>query len=512
MADNQKKSTKTFAVITYAIILACLLAGLLLPPNFFQGDYNAVVWQVPHALKSVGVDWAKGAELVNPYTVYLWGGEALEIGGLFLLLFAVVCVLALLALFVVIFGNREKDTSLKCARFIPVISSIVLSVLLCMQMATISQNSGYGQGDSWNIPLLIAFAGPLVVLFVISIYEKGGSGFAKTVLTVFSMLTIVLCLFSFAAILPQFADALKDTLNGNTQILNWTAEDYPYLGSIWYHLSLPFFVNYGDFLKAFGGWDATLSVFMLLLGVLIIVNFIFDVCGLAKETKRWMIVANLIRYGVEVALVLAVIIIGKFAGGHDIGLICYALIVLAALPVIINIFRLLAHKEEKVDRKAAQNREATADDDDAYAPEQYQPQPAPQQAQAQPAPVAHTAQDAPKQTEAAQPQAQTQQPQPVKQQTVAPVASQNEKVYAPVIYSGPRDEFIDTLANDEKIEFSRVFLEHRSGNIQGVPDYVLDGNNDNFFRSLFIYYARVRGLVSDGLMNKFYEKVSAFKK
>ena len=508
MADNQKKSTKTFAVITYAIILVCLLAGLLLPPNFFQGEYNAVVWQIPRALKCVGIDLAKGAELVNPYTVYLWGGEAFELGGLFLLLFAAVCVVALFALFVVLLGKKEKNTALHSAKCVAVLSTVVLSVLLAMQMATFSLAGGYEKGG-WNIPLLIAFAGPLVVLFVLSIYEKGGSGFVKTLLTIFSLLAVVLCLFSFAAILPQLSDALKDTLNGNTQLLAWTAEGDPYLGSIWYHLSVPFFENYGDFLGKLGSWDKTvISICMLLLGVLILVNFILDVCGHAKDTTRKMIVANLIRYGVEVLLVLVVLIIGKFVSGYEIGLVCYALIALAALPVVINIFRLLANKENKADKKVSKKREAAATvaNEPAYEPEltayTAPAQPAPKPA-AQPAPAVAT--------QTAQPAAQPA-PQPAKQQTAAPVAAQTEKVYAPVIYSGPRDKFIDTLSNEEKVEFSRVFLEHRSGNIQGVPDYVLDDENEKFFKSLFIYYARVRGLVSDGLMNKFYEKVSAFKK
>ena len=518
MADNQKKSTKTFAVITYAIMFLCILAGLALPPSFdFANNYNSVIWQIPHALKCVGVDWPVWSELVNPYPVYFWGGEAFELGGLFLLLFALVGVVALISLFIVIFGNKGKDTSLKCSKFIAVISTIVLSVLLCMQMAKISALS-YEFGGSWNIPLLIAFGGSIVILFVQSIYDNGGSGVVKTLLTLLSMLAIVLCVFSFAAILPQLADALKDVLKGNTQILGWTVEGNPYLGSIWFHLSLPFSVNYGEILKELGGLEATLSVLMLILGVLIIVNFFLDVLGHAKNTKRWMLFANLIRYGVELLLALAILIIGKFSAGKEIGIICFALIAIAALPVIINIIRLLAYKGKKAKEQEWEDSEYATTDSHAHepAPAQHQPkqQPAPQQAQpaAHPAPVAQsaqTAQPAPKQPEPVQP---AQPAQPAKQATAAPVASQTENVYAPVIYSGPRDKFIDTLANEEKIEFSRVFLEHRSGNIQGVPEYVLDGDNDNFFRSLFIYYARVRGLVSDGLMNKFYEKVSAINK
>ena len=39
-----------------------------------------------------------------------------------------------------------------------------------------------------------------------------------------------------------------------------------------------------------------------------------------------------------------------------------------------------------------------------------------------------------------------------------------------------------------------------------MPEYVVGGNNQKFFASVFIYWARISNRVSDGLMNKLYEQ------
>ena len=526
MAVTQQKPTKKLALITYVITVVCLLAGLFLPwgPVKTEGAYNPLAFQLPKALASLGINLGDmGTEFIYSYSVKIWGiGEGIDLGAALVLLYALACVVALIMLIPVLKSSEETNTSAKCAGIVEVISTVILTVLLCMEMKNISEN-GYDV-YSWSIALAVAFGGPLLMLIVQTVAVKGASGIMKTVLAILSCVALVLCLFSFTAILPQLAETFKDLLNGNNQILAWTTEENPYLGSIWYHLAIPFQANYGEALKELGGLDATLSVFMLLLGVLLIVNFILDVCGLIKKTSRKMIIANLIRYGLELVLALAVLVIGKLVGGHEVGLLCYSLVILAILPVLLNIFRLIAHKEEAqvklVQNQAAyETAAAQAPAHQAMPPRpapapqpapqaipprpQPQAQPAPQpapQPQAQPAPAANTAAPAPKPAPQAIP------PRP------APAASQDGKVYSPVIYNGPRDAFIDTLSNEERVEFARTFIERRNGEIQGVPEYKLNGDNEKFFQSLFIYYARIRGLVSDGLMNKFYEKVNAIKK
>ena len=494
MADTQKKPTKTLALVTYGIAVLCLILGLVLPfgPLKVEGEkYNAVITQIPHALGCLGVKWDAGSALTYSYPVAFWGGKAFDLGGLFVLLYVLVCVVALGILVAVILGNKEKDTSLYCASVVEIISTVVLSVLLFMEMATISA-VGYGLGYSWSISLVIAFGGPLLMLIIQSIAHKGGSGVIKTLTVILSGAAIVFCLFSFAAIIPELAKAMKDVLKDNVQLIDWTVEGVAPLGFAWYHLAIPFSANYGDFLKSLGGLGATVSVFMLLLGVVMIVNFLLDVCGLVKKTQRWMLLANLIRYGLEVLLVVLILIVGGAAGKHSIGIMCYVLLGLAVILTVINLIRFLTFKKEEAaeaeaeDAESAEDAEYDGQDNGEATAHQYSDK------------AERPAEEKATQSEHRQ------------QPAAAPVASQDGNVYAPVIYNGPRDAFIDTLTNEQKIEFSQIFLEHRTV-ISGIPEYVLDGDNKTFFKSLFIYYARVRSLVSDGLMNKFYEQVKTTK-
>lgn len=522
MADTQKKSTKTLAIITYAVTLVCLLAGLLFPPNFdFKGDYNAVIMQIPHALNCLGITMSSKVAYTYAYGVSFWGGKAFDIGGLFMLLYVLVGVVAVIGLISVLCGKKDKDTSIKSAGFVEVLSTLILSVLAFMKLTMVSYGDlffgdGYKFAGSWDLVLVIAFGGPLLMLIVQSIASKGSSGFIKTLIVIFSAISIVFCVYSFAAVIPQLAEPLKNIVK-DTKLIDWTTEKGP-LGALWVHLLLVFNMNYGEVLKGLSGMDAAVCVFMLILGVVVIANFLLDVCGLAKKTKRWMLLSNLIRYGLEVILVLLVLILGGIVGKHTISTICYLLLGIAALLTLINVIRFVSYKDDKKQAKNA----APAPKKKAAAPApkaKPAPQPRPQpQTYAQPdysdyydpyAPVA----DEPYKPAYTQPQPAVEQPklQPAPA-PAAPVAAQSGNVYSPVIYSGPRDEFIDTLTNEERVEFARTFIERRNGTIQGVPEYVVDGNNEKFFKSLFIYYSRVRGLVSDALMNKFYEKVCTYKK
>ena len=70
------------------------------------------------------------------------------------------------------------------------------------------------------------------------------------------------------------------------------------------------------------------------------------------------------------------------------------------------------------------------------------------------------------------------------------------------------DEFIKKLTNEEKLEFTRTFIEKVNGNLGSVPDYVIGGDNRKFFSSVFIYLGRLRGMISDNLLNKMYQELN----
>ena len=102
-------------------------------------------------------------------------------------------------------------------------------------------------------------------------------------------------------------------------------------------------------------------------------------------------------------------------------------------------------------------------------------------------------------------------PAPVVEAQPAPaVQTVNQTVVYNVtnIYNGPSDKFIETLTEDEKIEFSKIFLEKVNGSFANVPNYVVDGDNADFFAAIFIYLGKFRAMLSDGLMNKIYKQLS----
>ena len=81
---------------------------------------------------------------------------------------------------------------------------------------------------------------------------------------------------------------------------------------------------------------------------------------------------------------------------------------------------------------------------------------------------------------------------------------QPETVY---VYTGETDEFIETLDNNEKIEFYDIFIRKSKGDVKGVPDYVFHEKNEDFFRAVFVHLNRFRVGTSNGLLNKMYRQL-----
>lgn len=108
-------------------------------------------------------------------------------------------------------------------------------------------------------------------------------------------------------------------------------------------------------------------------------------------------------------------------------------------------------------------------------------------------------------------------PAPVEERKPEP-APAPERVYTPVYdsdngvynlrYGGPYDAFISKLTNDEKIEFAMTFIERNKGDVSNLPEYIIGGDNRKFFNSVFIYLGRLRGLISDGLLNKMFKELN----
>lgn len=67
------------------------------------------------------------------------------------------------------------------------------------------------------------------------------------------------------------------------------------------------------------------------------------------------------------------------------------------------------------------------------------------------------------------------------------------------------DPFIAILSQEERNQFTELFILKYKGVMPELPDYVVGGDNKNFFRKLFIYLGQYRDRIPDGLLTKIYQ-------
>ena len=67
------------------------------------------------------------------------------------------------------------------------------------------------------------------------------------------------------------------------------------------------------------------------------------------------------------------------------------------------------------------------------------------------------------------------------------------------------DPFIAVLDNQERNQFTEIFILKYKGEMPEIPDYVVGGENKEFFRKLFIYLGQYRDRIPDSLLAKVYQ-------
>ena len=67
------------------------------------------------------------------------------------------------------------------------------------------------------------------------------------------------------------------------------------------------------------------------------------------------------------------------------------------------------------------------------------------------------------------------------------------------------DPFIATLDMAERNEFTELFILKFKGTMTELPDYVVGGDNKEFFRKIFIYLGQYRDRMSQALLMKMYQ-------
>ena len=87
-----------------------------------------------------------------------------------------------------------------------------------------------------------------------------------------------------------------------------------------------------------------------------------------------------------------------------------------------------------------------------------------------------------------------------------------EEVVAPVIVEEEieeenltEDAFIATLTPAERAKFTDTFILKVRGKLNGIPDYVVGGDNKAFFRKVFVYLGQYRDVIPSDVLYKIYK-------
>lgn len=467
MAKSYKKRGKMPALITYIIAVVFLIAGLTLPlqTSAFKGGGiqfgNMPFLQLTGALATFGLfkgGLTFGKPLAHVFSLGLFGGK-FNLGATLLLLYALitlVCVVMLIPLCIM------KKKSEKPKKIISVLECLAITVLLSMCALAFTRPA-----SEWNLSVFAALGVTGLMLVLQSIIYFGKSGVIKTVTLLLSSIAVLFAVANAADNLPFLTNPINKLVNAmqGKRPFETTAALYSLNGVAYYGSTVLKLALKQPSALAHGVGMGIVNYTALALTALVCLNLFLNALGLAKRTNKFMVVCNFIRYIAEIVLLL-VIYISVFTTAGSYGLGLYLLTLLALTQFIISIVRLVRYKKLARALKLAEETDEdadTPDTDEEYAFDDVKP--------------------------------------------AAARMETREMVYnVNTIYNGPADSFIRKLTNEEKVEFARVFLERSSENLLVLPEYIVGGENSKFFSAVFIYLARVRSVVSDGLMNKLYNE------
>lgn len=96
---------------------------------------------------------------------------------------------------------------------------------------------------------------------------------------------------------------------------------------------------------------------------------------------------------------------------------------------------------------------------------------------------------------------------PIVEETVEPVVEEPvpvETVDYDYYNSKSFDPFIASLNAEERNQFTEIFILKYKGTMPELPDYVVGGDNKEFFSKIFLYLGQYRDRIPDGLLSKIY--------
>ncbi|MGN1373548.1 MAG: hypothetical protein ACI4VK_05860 [Candidatus Coproplasma sp.] len=586
---TDKKPGKLFIIISYVIALASLIAMLFVP--LFDGKMF-----IQYVLSAVApiLDLFKVTIPAEIYGEFFIKAEyTLTLGIMYTMVYVSV-ILALIMLIPVIACKAAKGTNLRCAFAAEHIAFLFLLANVCYDILSYSF---LGLREFWyDYSLLIPLGVLMLVMAAQSIKYKGGSGVAKFIIFLLSLVTLF-CLFDIATFIPKIEDLLVDIAG----IVNAYNADATFIGSS--TIAINPFIDLCNGAFVFVGFDnlaaALYQLIALVLPMLLMVSIFLDTIGLVagKKTKAdgkpnaqtgWFVIAA-IRYSLIILLIAAAIALSFLLEGFgQVGIYMYITAVLVLLTFIVEIIRFCVGKSKAKAfvkaRKKSQEEEFRSETlvimDESLTPAPDE-EPAPALTEiAEEEEVIEVSNvtdftQADEQVETAQPvEEQTDifgyhptfdepveetEAEPVVENTVenddqqltimdAQPIDETEEIQPDVVIAEPVsvdpveqvvtalpedavinpvdeqttlnifgetqsqesqsiDPFIDKLTDEERAQFYDVFINRNKGKFSSIPVYQINGNNSDFFPSVFVHINRMRILCSDSLLSKIYKEI-----
>lgn len=566
---KKNKTRKVIATTTYFIAMLCLLAGLFVPLfSCIEGvamPERMMFRYLPSMVNGIiGKEFIKLPEGGYFLKYYGYTPGKFNFMSLIGVLYAVVCVISVLMLIPILLGSKKKNTSARCALGVEVLAMLVTLAYIAYTtffLVTAHVVTWY------DYNFLLAFGGTLLMAIIQTVSSKGGIGVSKVIALLLSVVGVI-ALLDITLFIPKLAEAfakLPESIGGGSaSFIDWSilggGEGEAASGILGIY-SILLLIDFKGTISNFkelakGGKEGILAiviiVLLLLVAVFVVLNLVSDVIGLStgKKFKSDRSPCKngpsntfaLVRYILTIIFAAAIIIMSFVIKELElkIGLYMWLLVAVLVISLINAAVRTAVDnarykKGTVAPTEDAQQRLVLADP--AFIPREEAPAPAPdtlpvyeepayeEPVYEEPAkeslpvyqpetivaepeyvepdymprlPVAETVTEA---------EPEPVEPTPVVEPLSAPLEEPAEPTPTVYIYGGATDEFMETLTDNEKVEFVELFLKKSKGTVNGVPDYEIDGDNSDFFPAVFVHINRYRNIVSDALMTKMYKQL-----
>jgi hypothetical protein len=503
---------KGMIVGSYIIALLCLWAGLLVPAYGTGGELvdRMLIFYIPDTInKIVGrqlINWNMTRTFTETYAKTVFGLQ-INLLAYALAVYAFFAVLGIPMLIPVLCGSRKRKTSLVFAGIVEVPAALALELYVMFFSA--------GSQDAFiNYGALVAMGGVLLMLACQCIASKHGAlGIYKVWMYILSALG-VLALADITVVMEIFTTPfakLADLLKSSVGFIGTTIGFY-YLSDCILNVN-----QIGTIIAGMSALGKAMAILAMVTAALVTLNMIFDTLALgagAKYDKKGNEKHNhaskrfeLIRYLLQLICAILTVILAMLAK-ETVGIYLYAIVVISFLQFIAAVIRLARRvpeaqedyyeEDSKAAAKATVKLEESPEEESLDATEE----------QTTVAPVyvyQDTAADSVDEELSKEQKKQLKKEEAMNKKLAKEEAKKAEDKPK---YDGPTDDFIETLDDDQKFEFKDTFLDKNKGTISGLPDYQVGEENKDFYENFFIYLGSLHKTVSDGLLQKVYQRAT----